>query len=253
MRVAIIQARCGSTRFPEKIFADICGLPLIWHVIDRLSYCTKIDKKMIATTINKSDNSLEKWAKEQCVPVFRGSENDVLNRYYRAAKSLDLKDEDIIIRITADDPFKEPALIDKVIETVEKREADFAYNNNPPTFPEGLDCEVFTMQSLETADKNATDSYEREHVTQYMYRHPEIFKGKNISQSDDLSYIRLTLDTAEDYKMTSEIYQHLFKENHLFTLIDVLRLFEKYPEIREINSAVKRSDMYKNTNHGKNQ
>jgi spore coat polysaccharide biosynthesis protein SpsF len=109
------------------------------------------------------------------------------------------------------------------------------------------------MHSLETAEKNSTDSYEREHVTQYMYRHPEIFKGKNISRPEDLSYIRLTLDTAEDYDMTKEIYKRLFKENHLFTLTDILQLFEKSPEIREINSAVKRSDMYKNINHGKNQ
>lgn len=208
---------------------------------------------MIATTVNKNDDKLEQWAKEQGIPVFRGGENDVLNRYYRTAESSGLSSEDIIIRITADDPFKEPALIDKVIETVEKGEADFAYNNNPPTFPEGLDCEVFTMKSLEIAEKNSTDNYEREHVTQYMYRHPEIFRGKNIFHSEDLSYIRLTLDTAEDYEMTKETYQYLFKENQLFTLTDILRLFEKYPEIREINSTVKRSDMYKNINHGKNQ
>jgi spore coat polysaccharide biosynthesis protein SpsF len=252
-RVAIIQARCGSTRFPGKIFSDISGYPLIWHVINRLSYCRNVDKIMIATTVHTSDDRLEKWAKEQGVPVFRGSENDVLNRYYNAAKSLELKDKDIIIRITADDPFKEPALIDKVIETIENEAFDFAYNNNPPTFPEGLDCEVFTMKSLETAEQNSIDGYEREHVTQYMYRHPEIFRGKNICQAKDISCVRLTLDTVEDYEMTKEIYKHLFKENQLFTLTDILQIFEEYPEIQDINSNVKRSDMYRNINHGKNQ
>lgn len=251
MRIAIIQARCGSTRFPQKIFSDICGRPLIWHVINRLSYCKNIDKTVIATTVNKNDDILEKWAKKKGLSVFRGSENDVLNRYYQTAISLDLKDEDIVVRITADDPFKEPALIDRIIEIVEKKETDFAYNNNPPTFPEGLDCEVFTMKSLKVAENNSADSYEREHVTQYMYRHPEIFKGKNVSQTENLSYIRLTLDTIDDYEMTKEVYKHLFKENQLFTLTDIISLFEKHPEIKEINSTAKRSDMYKNINYGK--
>ena len=244
MNVAIIQARCGSTRFPSKIFADLAGKPLIWHVVKRLNYCKRINQIVIATTLNPNDNRLVKWAKEGNYITYRGKEYDVLNRYYMAAKSIGLKDNDIIIRITADDPFKEPSLIDKIIEVVEKRETDFAYNTKPPTFPEGLDCEVFTMQVLEKAEKESTDIYEREHVTQYMYRHPNFFKGINISQSEDLSYLRLTLDTPADYQMAREIYNRLYKDDDIFILKDILELFEKYPEIPQMNSDIPRSAMY---------
>jgi spore coat polysaccharide biosynthesis protein SpsF len=244
IRAAIIQARCGSTRFPAKIFADLAGKPLIWHVVNRLTYCSRIDRIIIATTANSGDDRLEEWAAQQGLLVYRGDENNVLNRYYMAAKAAGLKSEDIIIRITADDPFKEPALIDQIIETVETGEAVFAYNNNPPTFPEGFDCEVFTMAALEKSEKESNDAYEREHVTQYMYRHPELFKGKNIAQKEDLSYLRFTLDTQEDYKMAQEVYRHLYKENAIFTLKDMLNLFKKYPHIPAINNNVSRSAMY---------
>jgi spore coat polysaccharide biosynthesis protein SpsF len=244
MRVAIIQARCGSARFPDKIFSDLAGRPLIWHVTDRLKYCKRIDKIMIATTINPRDNKLVIWAESQGIEIFRGSEEDVLNRYYSAAKFMKLCDNDIVIRITADDPFKEPAVIDNVIESVESGDVVFAYNNNPPTFPEGLDCEVFTLEVLEKAEKESKDIYEREHVTQYMYRHPEFFRGKNISQEKDLSCLRFTIDTPEDYLMAQNVYTHLYKENKIFTLSDILALFEKYPDIPKMNSNVNRSAMY---------
>jgi spore coat polysaccharide biosynthesis protein SpsF len=244
IRAAIIQARCGSTRFPAKIFADLSGKPLIWHVVNRLTYCTRIDRIIIATTANSGDDRLEEWAAQQGLLVYRGDENNVLNRYYMAAKAAGLKSEDIIIRITADDPFKEPALIDRIIETVETGEAVFACNNNPPTFPEGLDCEVFTMAALEQSERESNDAYEREHVTQYMYRHPELFKGKNVAQKEDLSHLRLTLDTPDDYRMAQEVYSHLYREDTLFTLKDILNLFEKHSDIPAINSHVSRSAMY---------
>lgn len=256
MKAAIIQARMGSTRFPEKIFADLAGKPLIWHVVDRLKYCILIDKMLIATTTDQNDNRLAEWAEKESLLIYRGSEDDVLNRYFMAAKSIRLTENDIIIRITADDPFKEPSLIDKVIEVVENGEADFACNNNPPTFPEGLDCEVFTMSVLETAEKQSTDLYEREHVTQYMYRHPEQFKSKNIAQKDDLSYLRFTIDTPTDYQMVQTVYNHLYKDDKIFVLNDILELFKKHPEIQVMNSNEPRSAMYKNTcrknQHGKN-
>jgi spore coat polysaccharide biosynthesis protein SpsF len=199
---------------------------------------------VIATTVNKLDDRVAEWAIKQKLAVFRGSEDDVLNRYYAAARSVGMTDGDVVIRITADDPFKEPQLIDRVIEVVESGEAVFAYNNKPPSFPEGLDCEVFTMAALAQSESEATDAYEREHVTQYMYRHPQLFRSRNISNSEDLSHLRLTLDTPEDYRMTKEIYERLYADGCLFTLADILRLLEKEPEIQHINEGVQRSAMY---------
>lgn len=247
VKAAIIQARCGSSRFPGKIFADLCGKPLIWHVVNRLKYCRLLDRIIIATTVSERDDRLAEWAMQNGVELFRGDENNVLNRYYTTAVSARLGVGDIVVRITADDPFKEPALIDRVIESVERGEVDFAYNNNPPTFPEGLDCEVFTFEALARSERESTDDYEREHVTQYMYRHPELFRGVNISRGEgerDLSYLRFTLDTETDYKMASEIYDRLYKEGEIFVLDDILALFEKYPHIPAINSTVARSAMY---------
>ena len=245
MIAAIIQARCGSSRFPEKIFAELAGKPLIFHVVDRLKYCQRLDRIIIATTTAKGDDRLIEWAKSNKVEIYRGSEDNVLNRYYSVAVAAGLKAGDIVVRITADDPFKEPALIDKVIETVESEGVDFAYNNNPPTFPEGLDCEAFTFEALEKSEMESSEQYEREHVTQYMYRHPELFKGKNIYQSQDMSKLRFTIDTPDDYKMAGTIYDKLYHEGDLFTLKDILILFEQYPNIPAINSSVARSAMYK--------
>lgn len=246
MRAAIIQARCGSSRLPDKVFADLCGKPLIWHVVNRLKYCRRLDRIIIATTNASGDDRLAEWAEQNQVGLFRGDENNVLNRYYAAALAAGLGKGDIIVRITADDPFKEPALIDRVIGMVEQGTADFAYNNNPPTFPEGLDCEVFTFEALEKSERESSDPYEREHVTQYMYRHPELFRSENISRDGDLSYLRFTLDTPTDYEMAAEIYRHLYREGELFVLADILALFEKYPHIPAINSTVARSAMYAN-------
>ena len=143
--VAIIQARLGSTRFPEKVFANLVGKPLIWHIINRLKYSQKINTIVLATTNTGRDDELAKWAEIESVNLYRGSENNVLERFYFAAKQYSA---DIIVRITADDPFKEPMIIDKVIEKLLSEKLDFAYNNNPPTFPEGLDTEVFTFKAI---------------------------------------------------------------------------------------------------------
>lgn len=246
IRAAIIQARCGSSRFPGKVFADLCGKPLIWHVVNRLHYCQRVDRIIIATTNKSQDDALIRWADENHVEAYRGDENDVLHRYYTTALKAGLGSGDIVVRVTADDPFKEPSLIDKVVEQVESGCAVFACNNNPPTYPEGLDCEVFTFDALERADKESCDSFEREHVTQYMYRHPDKFPSVNVSQTVDQSNLRFTLDTEVDYEMVKQVYNHLYQSGRIFVLSDILALFDQYPQIPQINSAVARSAMYAN-------
>lgn len=175
MIAAIVQARMGSTRLPNKVLKDLCGRPLVWQVINRVKASRKIDKIILATTQNPNDAALENWAGENDIPCYRGSEDDVLDRFYNAAR---LFKADVIVRITPDDPFKDPAIIDQVIDLFEEEKLDFAYNNKPATFPEGLDTEVFSFQALERAWTEAKDPFEREHVTQYFYRHPELFRQK---------------------------------------------------------------------------
>jgi spore coat polysaccharide biosynthesis protein SpsF len=242
MIASIIQARTGSTRLPNKIFKPLCGKPFIWHIINRLKSSKKINKIILATTQNQNDDVLEKWALENGIPCFRGNEDDVLKRYYDTAKYFSV---DTIVRITADDPFKDSNIIDDVIKLFEEKKLDFAYNNNPPTFPEGLDVEVFSFNALEKAFKNSIDPFEREHVTQYFYRNPSIFNQTCLRNPKDLSFLRWTVDTQQDLDMTEIIYNKLYFVKENFNMYDILELLNKEPDIAKINSLVKRSTMYK--------
>ena len=239
---AIIQARCGSTRLPNKIFADIDGKPLLWHVVNRLTYVKSIDEIIIATTTNPADDRIEEWCSEQNVKCYRGSENDVLNRYYEASVA---NPSDVVVRITADDPFKEPSVIDKVITTLIEDGYDLVTDNFPPSFPEGLDCEAFTFDVLRTMEMSTQDSFEREHVTQYVYHNPDKFRIGNVSSGTNLSHYRWTIDSEEDYQMVKAVYGNRDKDAQGILLMDeILSILKKNPEIAEINSTVKRSAMY---------
>lgn len=240
---AIIQARCGSTRFPNKVFALIDGKPLIWHVVNRLKYATKIDNIIVATTVSEKDDKIEEWCKENSVHCFRGSEENVLNRYYSASEAFP---SDYVVRITADDPFKEPKVIDAVVSKLIEEGYDHVTNNLPPSFPEGLDCEAFKKSALDRSEKEAETAFEREHVTQYIYHHPEIFKIGNVSNVENLSYLRWTVDKDVDFEMVKAVYAHRNPSNKGILLMDeILDILKSNPEIAKINSEVERSAMYK--------
>jgi len=242
MIAAIVQARMSSTRLPGKVFADIEGYPLLWHIINRIKKSKSIEKIIIATSTNAYDDKLEKWCFENGVSCFRGNENNVLERFYFSAKKFKVE---TIIRITADDPFKDPEIIDNVISMLKNENLDFAYNNHPPSFPEGLDTEVFTFTALEKAYLSATDPFELEHVTQYLYRNPEIFRQKNFSYKKNISNLRWTIDREKDLEMAKTVYRFLYKEKEVFLLNDILNLLVKEPWISDINADVERSSMYK--------
>lgn len=240
---AIIQARCGSTRFPNKVFALIDGKPLLWHVVNRLKFATKIDDIIVATTVSEKDDKIEEWCKENNIHCFRGSEENVLNRYYSASEAFP---SDYVVRITADDPFKEPKVIDAVITKLIEEGYDHVTNNLPPSFPEGLDCEAFKKSALDRSEKEAETAFEREHVTQYIYHHPEIFKIGNVSNGENLSYLRWTVDKDVDFEMVKAVYAHRNPANKGILLMDeILDILKANPEIEKINSEVERSAMYK--------
>ncbi len=239
---AIIQARCGSTRFPNKVFAIIDGKPLLWHVVNRLKYANMIDDIIIATTVNTIDDRIEEWCEKESVKCFRGSEEDVLNRYYMASVAFP---SDVVVRVTADDPFKEPEVIDRVIRKLIEEGFDLVTNNFPPSFPEGLDCEAFTFQVLELMEKTTRDSFEREHVTQYVYHNSDKFKIGNVKSNMQLSSYRWTIDNTEDYEMVKTVYAKRNKDSKgILLMAEILDILKENPEISKINSHVKRSAMY---------
>jgi len=234
MVTGIIQARMSSTRLPGKMLTSIMGKPLIQYVIDRIFKSKRIDNFILATTNNPQDRVLIQFAKKNSLDFFTGDENDVLDRFYQAAKRFSIK---IIVRITPDDPFKDPEIIDKAVEIFLNGQdrIDYVTNILPPTYPIGLDIEVFTFEALQKAWNEAKKPSEREHVTPYIWNHPEIFQIKNFGLEKNLSYLRWTLDDYRDLQFTQEIYQRLYPKKKIFLMNDILKLLNQHPSLVKIN------------------
>lgn len=235
--VAIIQARMGSTRLPGKVMKKIKGKTVLNHVINRVSQSKLIDEIIIATTVHDIDNLIEQEALKWGVKVYRGSENDVLSRYYYAAKE---NNADIVVRITSDCPVIDPFIIDELIEFYTNGTYDIVTNggseSSQRTYPRGLDTEVFSINSLETAFGNANKDYQREHVTPYIYEENE--KIYNFKSAVNYSKYRWTLDTKEDFELIEEIYDRLFLGTQDFYLNDIIDLFNKEPRLFNINAHI---------------
>ncbi len=242
MVTAIVQVRMGSTRLREKVLLDIQGKPLLKHVIERIKASRLINQIIIATTENEKDKAIIVFSEAHGIPWYVGSEDDVLDRLYQAAKKYGVE---TIVRITPDDPFKDPEVIDKVIGhfLASEGKTDYVSNTIRPTYPEGLDVEVFSFQALERAWREAKKPSEREHVTPYIWNHPELFQLANVENEEDLSHLRWTLDTAEDLRFTREVYTRLY-HGQIFLMSEVLALLKKEPQLTQINSTTPRSAGY---------
>lgn len=240
--IGIVQARMGSTRLPGKTLIDICGKPLLEHILGRMQESRKMDKLIVATTGKMEDNPITELCSRLKIACFRGSEEDVLDRYYQCAK---LYKADIIVRITADDPFKDPVVADRIIGEIIKNDLDYVSNTIHPSYPEGLDIEVFKFAVLEQAWREATTRLDREHVTPYLWLNPDKFKIKNIGYERNLSNMRWTLDTPEDLAFTREVYKILYVPGKLFLMQDILNLLEEHPEIQKLNANIERFSGYK--------
>ena len=212
------------------------------HVINRLKPSNEINKIIVATTKSQKDNCIEKWCYSNDIDCYRGPEKNVLERYYRAAKKFNAE---IIVRVTADDPFKDFRIIDEAVKILKKYNYDFVCNNNPVSFPEGLDVEVMSMDSLSKSFLNSTSDFEKEHVTQYIHRNENKFKIFNIKNDNDLSSYRWTIDTEEDYLFAKRVYEALFNTNKIFLTEEIYELLNKTPSLLKINDTVKKSDLYK--------
>ena len=238
MPTAIIQARIGSTRLPGKVMLNILGKPILWHVINRVLKAKLTNGLVVATTTSPEDDIIAEFCRNNNILVFRGAENDVLDRYYQCAKKHDIKD---IVRITADCPLHDPNVIDIVVNEYLKANYDYVTNTIEYTFPDGLDVEVFSFNALEAAWKNAELPSEREHVTPYIRKSKE-FKKKNVYSSKNYPLYRLTLDYPEDYEFIKNIYEGISKE--MFFLENILECLDKNPELLKINQHLKINEGY---------
>ena len=239
--LAMIQARCGSTRLPNKVMKDLCGKPLLQWVIERVSHSKYIDEVMVVTSIKKDNFPIIRLCTELGIRVGIGSEDDVLDRYYQTAKLLK---PEYVIRITADCPCIDAELIDYGIEQM-KKDIDYCSNTIVPTFPDGLDFEIIKFSALELAWKDAKHTYEREHVTQYLIHHPELFNQMNIaSPIGDFNNERWTVDEDADYRVVSEIYRFFVeqKSDEMFSYKDVLDFIKSHSDIKAINSSYERNE-----------
>jgi spore coat polysaccharide biosynthesis protein SpsF (cytidylyltransferase family) len=227
--VAIVQARMGSTRLPGKALADVAGKPAIKRLFDQLRHATRLDAVVLATTDTALDEPLAEYANSQGWPTYRGSEDDVLDRYYQAGLASGCSGDDVVVRITGDDIVADPEVVDEVVDLYISRQPDVkhASNNRVPTYPYGADVEVFAFSALEQAWNEATAPDEREHVTPYIRNHPEVFPYVDIRSPEDLHHIRLSIDYPEDLAFNQELFASLFRHGTPpFHLRDILSCIE---------------------------
>jgi len=239
--IGIIQARTDSTRLPNKTLKDIQGKPLILHVIERVQHAKLLDNVVLATTTRSIDTPLANLVQTQGIPVFRGKCDDVLDRYYQAAIKYHAK---VIVRITGDCPLIDPQVIDIVVQVFLQYHYDYVTNTLPPTYPDGLDVEVFSYEALTKAWNEATLASEREHVTAYIRTHPKQFTLYNVKNPVDLSRFRWTVDQQEDLEFVREIFKRLYQKEKIFYMEDILTLLQEHPELQEINAGIQRNEGY---------
>lgn len=264
--VGIVQARMGASRLPGKVLLDIEGEPMLVRVVERTKRAKSLTEILVATSLEKADDPIEQLCATQGYVCYRGSQQDVLDRYYQAARAYSA---DVIVRITADCPVIDPLVIDQTVaafwgygkklitesdglveigsptEISSPPKWDFAANRLPPpwkrTFPIGLDTEVSTYSALERAWQEATQAYQREHVMPYLYENENLFRILLVNHEPDYGHLRWTVDTARDLELIREVYSR-FEGRDDFSWLEVLELFKRDPELTEINREVSHHD-----------
>ncbi|MGE7910998.1 cytidylyltransferase domain-containing protein [Lysinibacillus xylanilyticus] len=239
--VAIIQARMGSTRLPGKILKIVNDRPLLSYQIERLQQSSYITDLVIATTIDDKDDLIVDFCKKNNVLCFRGSEEDVLARYYETAKAFEA---DAIVRITSDCPIIDVQVVDKTIRYfIDNKNLDYVSNTVEKTYPRGQDTEIFSFAVLERAYNEAILKRDREHVTAYFYTNPKVFKIGSVKNEIDYSRYRWTVDTEEDFNLIKNIIENLYCENPEFTLKDTVQLMEENPDWFYINAHIEQKKL----------
>jgi len=238
--VCIIQARMGSTRLPAKVMKPLLDKPILWWDMHRVQKAHYIDEIVIATTTEVADDAIADYCDENGWSYYRGSEDDVLDRYYQAAT---MYQADVIVRITSDCPMIDARVIDYALSAHLGQMPAVDYTSNFVTrhYPRGLDCEVFTYEALSRAWQEASQQSEREHVTPYIWQNPDKFRLSDVSNSTDYSHLRWTVDTPEDYEFVTTIYEHFGHGD--FSWQDVIAVLDDHPEWVEINRHIEQKKL----------
>ncbi len=233
--IAILQARMGSSRLPGKVLREILGRPMLALQIERVRRSGLIDGLIVATSDGDDDQPIADLCRRLNVPCFRGSLDDVLDRYYQAARKFDA---DHVVRLTGDCPLADGTVIDRAVEQHLAGGHDFTSNTLRRTWPQGLDVEVVSFESLQDAWRNAGDGFEREHVLPYIWRRPERFSLGSVVNRPDLSGKRWTVDEQADFDMIKGVYEGLYRRDPRFTTADILDFLAARPDIEKLNSGL---------------
>ncbi|MBI2454506.1 MAG: glycosyltransferase family protein [Parcubacteria group bacterium] len=232
--VAVIQARIGSTRLPRKVLSQILNRSLIEWIAYRLSFATEIDETVVSTVANQENDPIAELTRKIGLSVFRGSELDLVERLLGTARTFGAE---AIVRITADCPFVDPDIIDQLVERYRSAPAaaDLLTNVFPPTYPDGLDLEIIPIRTLERLDREIAEPLAREWVTANIMDQPEKFRIVNLSNENDLSHLRLTVDYPEDLKLANLVFKKLHREGQVFRLSDIVKLLDQEPTLLAVN------------------
>ena len=229
----------SSTRLPGKVLLPLAGKPVLEHVVGRIQTCTTITEVVVATSTDQADDAIHAWCDQVAVNCYRGSLDDVLDRYYQAGRR---SHADAVVRITADCPAIDPTIVDEVVTGF--LTGGYEFYGLSGEFPDGLDCTVFAFSALERAWREAMLPSEREHVGPYIEKHPELFKGGGLNKFSGLSHHRWTLDEPRDYEFLETVFSRLYREETPFLASEVLALLKQEPALLSINSDIIRNEGY---------
>ncbi len=240
--VAIVQARMGSTRLPGKVLKPILSQPMLWHIIKRLQFVQPIGEVVVATSDQPSDEPIRRFCTDAKISFFAGSETDVLDRFYRTALEFN---GNPLLRITADCPFVDPQVVSHLITLYGSGYYDHvgvatgagALFMHQGRFPDGLDAECFSFDALERAWREASHPLDREHVTPYIWRNKELFRGGSLYSNQDYSHLRWTVDNAADFEMVCQVYAALYREDEPFLMPDIIGFLSNHPGLAAYNQT----------------
>ncbi len=247
--MAIVQARMGSTRLPGKVMRPILGRPMLWHVVQRVRQTSGVDKLVVATSNQPSDEPIRRFCRENQIACTAGSEQDVLDRFYQSACQ---HKGDPLLRVTADCPFVDPRLIERLLELFRSATYDHVgvatgagvLHSEHGRFPDGLDTECFSFEALRRAWSKATRSSDREHVTPYMWRVPGRFRNGALFPCRNYCQHRWTVDTESDFDLVCRVYEVLYREEQAFSMDEILNYLSEHPELALLNHDLIGAEQY---------